>query len=141
MVRGLHQRLFAILLVACAAAGCDDGTPTIPTTVTQPITETFIGQVTQSGSAMHNFNTSRGGAIVATLKAIGSDNTVVVSFSLGTWTGSACSLVLVNDGATGGAILTGTMTGAGTLCVRVGDQGNITASQPASYTIEVTHPE
>jgi hypothetical protein len=33
------------------------------------------------------------------------------------------------------------MTGAGTLCVRVGDQGNITASQPASYTIEVTHPE
>jgi hypothetical protein len=89
---------------------------------------------------MHNFSTSTSGAIVATLKAIGTDNTLVVSFALGTWTGSACSLVLENPAASGGAILTGTMTGAGTLCVRVGDQGNIPASQPASYTIEVTHP-
>jgi len=141
MVRGLYGRIFAILLVACAAAGCDDNTPTIPTTPTVPVTETFTGQVTQSGSSMHNFNTSRGGAIVATLKAIGTDNTLVVSFALGTWTGTACSLVLENPAATGGAILTGTMTGAGTLCVRVGDQGNITTGQPASYTIEVTHPE
>jgi hypothetical protein len=49
--------------------------------------------------------------------------------------------VLENPAATGGAILTGTMTGAGTLCVRVGDQGNIAAGQPAAYTIEVTHPQ
>lgn len=141
MVRGFDRRLLAILLLACAAAGCDDDTPTIPTTPTVPVTETFTGQVTQSGSSVHNFNTSRGGAIVATLKEIGRDNTLIVSFSLGTWTGSACSLVLENPAATGGAVLTGTMTGAGTLCVRVGDQGNIAGGQPASYTIEVTHPE
>jgi hypothetical protein len=106
-----------------------------------PVTETFTGQVVQSGSSIHNFSTSSSGAIVATLKAIGTDNSLVVSFALGTWTGSACSLVLENPAATGGAILTGTMTGAGTLCVRVGDQGNIAAGQPASYTIEVTHPQ
>ena len=141
MVRGFYRRLFAVLLAACALAGCDDGTPTIPTTPTVPVTETFTGQVSQSGSSMHNFNTSSSGAIVATLKAIGTDNTLVVSFALGTWTGSACSLVLENPAATGGAILNGTMTGAGTLCDRVGDQGNIAAGQPASYTIEVTHPQ
>jgi hypothetical protein len=140
MVGRLHGRLFAILLVACAAAGCDDDITTTPITPTVPVTETFTGQVTPSGSSMHNFNTSRGGAIVATLKEIGTDNTLVVSFSLGTWTGSACSIVLENPAATGGAILTGTMTGAGELCVRVGDQGNITAGQRAAYTIEVTHP-
>jgi hypothetical protein len=127
--------------VACAAAGCDDDTPTIPITPTVPVTETFTGQVAQSGSSMHTFSTTSSGAIAATLKAIGSDNTLVVSFALGTWTGSACSLVLENPAATGGALLTGTMTGAGTLCVRVGDQGNIAAGQPASYTIEVTHPQ
>ena len=140
MVRALNGRIFAILLVACVAAGCDDDITTTPITPSAPVTETFTGQVTQSGSSMHNFTTSASGAIVATLKSIGADNTLVVSFALGTWTGSACSLVLENPAATGGAILTGTMTGAGTLCVRVGDQGNIQANQPASYTIEVTHP-
>jgi hypothetical protein len=140
MVRALNGRIFAILLVACGVAGCDDDITTTPITPTAPITETFTGQVTQSGSSMHNFSTSASGAIVATLKAIGTDNTLVVSFALGTWTGLACSLVLENPAATGGAQLTGTMTGAGTLCVRVGDQGNIPANQPASYTIEVTHP-
>jgi hypothetical protein len=140
MVRALNGRIFAILLVAFGVAGCDDDITTTPTTPSAPVTETFTGQVGQSGSSMHNFSTSASGAIVATLKAIGTDNTLVVSFALGTWTGSACSLVLENPAATGGAILTGTMTGAGTLCVRVGDQGNIPANQPASYTIEVTHP-
>jgi len=141
MVRGLYGRLFAILILACGAAGCDDDTPTTPTPPAVSVTETFTGQVAQSGSSMHNFTTSTSGAIVATLKSIGTDNTLVVSFALGTWTGSACSLVLENPAATGGAELKGTMTGAGTLCVRVGDQGNIRAGQPASYTIEVTHPQ
>jgi hypothetical protein len=140
MMRGFNGRFIAILFAACAAAGCDDEIKTTPVTPTVPVTETFSGQVAQSGSSIHNFSTSRSGAVVATLTAIGTDNTTVVSFALGTWTGSGCSLVLENAAATGGAVLTGTMTGAGTLCVRVGDQGNIGAGQPAAYTIEVTHP-
>jgi hypothetical protein len=143
MVRGLSGRLLALLVVmavAGLAAGCDDETPTTPTTPTVPVTVTFTGQVTQSGSATHNFSTTTSGAVSATLKAIGTDNTLVVSFALGTWTGSACSVVLANDAATGGAVLSGTMTGAGTLCARVGDVGNIAAGQTATYTIEVTHP-
>ena len=139
MVRGLFGRLFMILLVAGGAAGCDDDTPTTPTTPTVFVTETFTGSVGQNGSATHSFSTATSGAVTATLKTIGTDNTLVVSFALGTWTGSACSLVLANDAATGGASLQGTMTGQGTLCARIGDVGNI-GTTAASYTIEVVHP-
>jgi hypothetical protein len=141
MVRGLSGRILAILLLAGMAAGCDDEVTTPPTTPTVPVTVTFTGQVEKSGSATHNFSMTTSGAVTATLKSIGTDNTLVVSFALGTWTGSACSVVLANDAATGGAVLgPGTMTGAGTLCARIGDVGNIPAGQTAAYTIEVTHP-
>ena len=96
--------------------------------------------MTQNGAATHNFDVGSSGSVTALLKTIGSDNTVVVSFALGTWTGSACSIVLANDGATGGAILNGTMTGIGTLCARVSDVGNLAAGAEVPYTIEVVHP-
>jgi hypothetical protein len=140
MVRAFNGRWLAIGLLACLAAACDDSTPTIPTNPVLPKTESFSGVVTQNGSETHNFDVGGAGAVIATLKAVGTDNTLVVSFALGTWTGSACSIVLANDAATGGAILTGTMTGLGTLCTRVGDVGNVAAGAGAQYTIEITHP-
>ena len=140
MLRVFNGRLFAIVLLACVAAACDDDTPTTPITPTLPKTETFTGVVTQNGAQTHNFEVGASGTVVATLKAIGADNTLVVSFALGTWTGTSCSIVLANDAATGGAILNGTMTGIGTLCARVGDVGNVAAGAGAPYTIEVVHP-
>jgi len=140
MLRMFNGRLFAIVLLACFVAACDDDTPTIPTPIVTTVTQTFTGVVTQNGASSHNFDVGGAGAVVATLKAIGTDNTLVVSFALGTWTGTACSLVLANDAATGGAVLTGTMTGVGTLCARVGDVGNVAAGNGAEYTIEVVHP-
>jgi hypothetical protein len=140
MLRVFNKRLLAIVLLSVVAAACDDDTPITPTTPTVPKTESFSGVVTQNGSQTHNFDAGAAGAVTAVLKSIGSDNTLVVSFALGTWTGSACSIVLANDAATGGAILTGTMTGIGTLCARVGDVGNIPAGPGVAYTIEVVHP-
>ena len=140
MLRVLNGRVLAILILACAAAACDDDTATTPTTPTDPKTETFSGTVVQNGARTHNFDVGGTGTVTATLKSIGADNTLIVSFALGTWTGSACSVVLANDAATGGAVLSGTMTGIGTLCARVGDVGNIAAGPGASYTIEVVHP-
>jgi hypothetical protein len=140
MLRVIKGRWLAVALLACLAAGCDDDTPTTPTSPTAPKTETFSGVVTQNGAQTHNFDVFGAGAVSATLKAIGADNTLVVSFALGTWTGSACSVVLANDAATGGSVLTGTMTGIGKLCARVGDVGNVSAGAGATYTIEVTHP-
>ena len=140
MLRVFNKRLFAIVLLACVAAACDDEDPFTPITPTVPKTESFNGVVTQSGATTHNFDVGAAGSVVATLKAIGTDNTLVVSFSLGTWTGTACSIVLANDAATGGAILTGTMTGIGTLCARVGDVGNVPSGPGVGYTIEIVHP-
>ena len=140
MVRVLNGRLMVIVLLAFLAAACDDDITTTPITPTAPKTESFSGVVTQSGATTHNFDVGAAGSVVATLKSIGADNTLVVSFSLGTWTGTACSIVLANDAATGGAILTGTMTGIGTLCARVGDVGNVPSGPGVAYTIEVVHP-
>jgi hypothetical protein len=141
MLGVFNKRLFAIVLLACVAAACDDDDPNLtPISPTLPKTESFSGTVTQSGATTHNFDVGAAGAVVATLKTVGADNTLVVSFALGTWTGTACSIVLANDAATGGAILTGTMTGIGTLCARVGDVGNIPSGPGVAYTIEVVHP-
>jgi hypothetical protein len=140
MLRVFNKRLIAIVLLAFVAAACDDEDPTTPISPTLPKTESFSGVVTQSGATTHNFDVGAAGSVVATLKTIGADNTLVVSFSLGTWTGTACSIVLANDAATGGAILTGTMTGIGTLCARVGDIGNVPSGPGVAYTIEVVHP-
>jgi hypothetical protein len=140
MVRLLNGRLMVIVLLALFGAACDDDITTTPITPTVPKTESFAGVVTQSGATTHNFDVGAAGSVVATLKNVGSDNTLVVSFSLGTWTGTACSIVLANDAATGGAILTGTMTGIGTLCARVGDVGNVPSGPGVAYTIEVVHP-
>ena len=141
MLRVLSKRCLGVLLLAGAVAACDDdASPTTPAPAA-PVTETFAGLVTQNGAASHSFAASAGGAITATLKTIGTDNRLVVGFGLGNWnsTNSSCSLVVANDAATGGAVLSGTLTAAGTLCVRVYDVGNI-AGPPAPYSIEVVHP-
>ena len=136
----LNRRLLAIVLLACAVLGCDDeNVPTAPTP-NPTVTETFQGTVAASGAATHSFSVAASGTVKATLTAIGTDNTLVVSFALGNWSTDACSVVLANDAATGGAVLSGTMTGAGTLCARVSDVGNIQQGQTAGYTIQIEHP-
>lgn len=135
-----------IVLVAVAALGlsaCDDETPTTPTTPQNPVTETFTGSVTQNGAQTHSFSTASSGAVTATLKEVKPDNALIIGFSLGNWnaTAGSCLIVLDNSAATGGGpSLTGTMTGVGTLCVRVYDVGNISAGTPITYTVEVVHP-
>jgi hypothetical protein len=136
-------KFLCVLLLACTLAGCDDE-PDLPTnpTLPDPVTDTFSGTITQNGAATHNFAAAAGGAVAATLKTIGTDNTLVVGLSLGNWnsTSSACTIVKANDAATGGSVITGTMTAAGSLCVRIYDVGNVTAASPAAYSVEVVHP-
>ena len=140
----LNRRTIGGLLLACVcafAAGCDDD-PTLPTpTPPNPVTDMFSGQLTPNGAVTHSFNTVTGGTVTATLKTIGSDNTLVVGLTVGNWnaTASTCSAVLSNDTATGGSVLTGTMTNTGALCVRIYDVGNITTAV-TPYSIEVVHP-
>ena len=135
-------------MLACAAllsvfaAGCDDVTdPTTPTTPT-PVTETLAGEITQNGAESKSFSVGGAGTVTATLKTIGDDNTLVVGFSLGNWTDSTgtCTVVKANDAATAGAVISGTMSASGTLCLRMYDVGNVPAGKAVPYSVEIQHP-
>ena len=143
MLRVLNRRLLGLLLLTALVAACDDeNTPTTPTPTPDPVTRTFSGTVARNGAATHDFAVSGGGQVRATLQQIGPDSGLVAGFALGNWnaTASSCSVVLSNDAATTGAVLQGTVTAAGTLCVRIFDVGNIPAGTPAPYTVQVVHP-
>lgn len=124
----------AILTVSCS--GEIDNLPTTPDPVT--VTETFTGTININGAATHNVFTNATGTVTATLTSLGENPPEKVGFSMGTLSGSTCSLVLTNDNAVVTSVITGTVsTLAGSLCVRVYDVGALT--QSVSYTFTVTH--
>ena len=142
MRRSIPTLLLLATLATCAA-GCDDETPITPNLPTNPgapltFTETFTGSLNTNGGSTSPFTATTGGTITATLTTVAPDATVVVGLSLGTWTGSACQVVIANDSAIQGAIISGTVTSAASLCVRVYDVGKVTA--PVNYTITVVRP-
>lgn len=141
----MTHRLFAapvlILALSLVAGACgnslDTGTPTSPTTPTT-ITETFSDTLNKNGGRTHDFTSQASGTLTATLTLLEPDSTLVVGFSAGTWNGSSCQIVLANDKATQGTVITGGVSSFGSLCVRIYDVGNIT--EPVTYEITVVHP-
>ena len=110
--------------------------PTTPDPVT--VTESFTGSVNINGAATHTFITSATGTVKATLISLGENPPAAIGLSLGTLSGSTCSLVLTNDKAVVTSIVSGTVTTlGGSLCVRIYDVGSLTASVP--YEIRVEH--
>lgn len=139
------QRPIAHFLVAAAlaasAAACDSGeAPTTPTTPTPAptVTETFTGSITVNGAMTFPFSVAGSGTVTAALTTVGPDSGVSVSLSLGTWNGSLCQIVLANDSAIQGTVVTGSVGAAGTLCTRVQDVGKMV--QPLTFQITVIHP-
>jgi hypothetical protein len=140
MPRPTCVRLLLIAaLLATAACGDDNenSTPITPTTPTT-VTETFADAIGRNGARTHSFSTSASGSVTATLTTLSPDSALVVGFSLGTWNGSVCQIVLANDAATQGTVVTGGVSSFGSLCVRIYDVGNITDT--ISYEITVVHP-
>jgi hypothetical protein len=133
-----------IVLLAFAAAGCsDDNFPTDPgTTPPTIITEPpFVGTITPNGAITQPFTATSFGAVVVTLIALdpNPDNTVRVGLSLGTWNGQACQMILSNDNAGTGTVITGQITSAAALCARIYDaMGSLT--EPVAFEIRITHP-
>jgi hypothetical protein len=140
MFRGIAR---GIGLAALAAlAGACGSTPTTPTAPIATITETYQGTVIPASAGVFTFTTLTGGSIVATLTTIGPDNTKTVGFSLGTYSGAVCTVILDNIAATQGFAFNATASSIGTYCVRIYDNGNIkTDNIPYTFTITVTHPQ
>lgn len=132
--------LSAAALVVLGVAGCDSQINNLPTTPDPVIvTENFDGVVNVNGSVTHTFFTSATGTVTATLTGLGDNPPSKIGFSMGTYAGSTCSIVLRNDNAVATSVITGTVTTlAGSLCISVYDVGALTA--PVSYTVTVVHP-
>jgi hypothetical protein len=127
------------LTAALCLAGCDnelEDLPTIPDPVT--VTDEFTGTINVNGAATHTFVVVQSGATTATLTEVLPDPAIGVGFTMGTWNGTVCQTVLSNDNAIQGNALVGTSTGAGTLCVRIHDNGKLT--EPLTYKLTVVHP-
>src|SRR5262245_3292457 len=131
-----------IVLLTFAAAGCSDDIQTEPTTPPTIITEPpFVGTITTNGAITNPFTATTFGAVVVTLVALdpNPDATVRVGLSLGTWNGQACQMILSNDNAGVGAVITGQISSAAALCARIYDaRGSLT--EPTAFEIRITHP-
>jgi len=131
-----------VLPLALMAGACSSVYDTFPTTPDPVIvTETFTGTININGAATHSFFTSATGSVTATLTSLGETPPTNVGFSLGTFSGTTCSVNvgLFSDKAVVNTVVIGTVsTLGGSLCVRINDVGALTESVP--YTITVQHP-
>jgi hypothetical protein len=141
-MRGVIQGVL-LLGVLAGAAACNDNTitptPTTPTPTANPITEPpFTGTLTRNGAVTYPFTATAGGTVTATLTTLTPDPALGIGLQIGTWTGSACQVVIANDNAAEKAAVTGTVTAAASLCVRVYDVGKLNA--PADFNVTIVHP-
>ena len=137
--------MYGLLVVPLAftAGACSSALDSLPTTPDPVIvTDVFTGTITINGAASHPFFTSATGIVTATLTSLGETPPAMVGFSLGTFSGTTCSITssgLFNDRAVVNSVVQGTVsTLGGSLCVRINDVGSLT--EPVPYEIKVQHP-
>jgi hypothetical protein len=140
MLRGIARGVVVAALGALAGACGSSTTPTTPTVVT--ITENYTGTLIPASAGTFTFTTLTGGSVVSTLTTIGPDNTKTVGFSLGTYNGVTCTVILDNAAATQGFAFNAATSSIGTYCVRIYDNGSTTTDGvPYTFTITVAHPQ
>jgi hypothetical protein len=140
-MRSLIYGVF-LLTLALMAGACSSIYDTLPMTPDPVIvTDVFTGTINVNGAASHPFFTSATGTVTATLSSLGETPPAAVGFSLGTFSGTTCSVTtgLFNDKAVVNTVILGTIsTLGGSLCVRINDVGSLT--EPVTYEIKVQHP-
>jgi hypothetical protein len=131
--------LLCPLVIATTFIGCSSGnnTPQVPT---QPslvtITQSFSGTLTVNGAQTHSFTVDRAGTVSAQVKSL-SDQAATLGVSLGTYNGSACTIIISKTDAVLNTAVAGTAQSTGQFCVWVNDVGKLTSG--LDYTIDVTH--
>jgi hypothetical protein len=140
----MHRPLLcaALAVAIFAGAGCADdeleGLP--PTAPTNPeITEPpFTGTLTVNGGVTKPFDVSAVGTVTAIIDSLEpAAASLTVGLALGTWNGTSCQVVLANDTAGVGSGIAGFANGAGNLCARIYDIGQLT--EPVTFTVTIKH--
>ena len=140
MRRSLLRGILFVTLAAATASACgnDEAGPGPTTPTPTPKTETHTSTLSINGAiTFAPINVTQAGSANATIKTLAPDATAIVGIALGTWSGTTCSIVLANDIASQGSVVSGVVQDAGVLCARVYDVGKLTA--PTTFTIDVTH--
>jgi hypothetical protein len=138
MPRSTLSKLLVVAVALGFWACANNSTTTSPTSPTTTTTETFEGTLNPNGAKTFPFTVLAAGTVTATLTTVSPDASVAIGLALGTWNGAACQIVLANDSATQGTVVTGSASAAGNLCTRVYDVGNLT--DVASFVVTVVHP-
>jgi hypothetical protein len=135
--------LLAVFATGTAACNNNDSTSTVTTptttTPTATVTEVFSGTLNLNGASTYPFTATAAGTVTATLTTLTPDATLPIGLSLGTWTGSACQVVIANDSAAQTAAISGTVTSAAALCVRVYDPA-AKVTTASDFTVTIVHP-
>ena len=134
-VRHALLGLLALLFVAGAAPACGGTSLVAPAT---SYTDSFSGTLARTLAYTYPFTAQQAGTVTASYQSIGTDNSIVLGLAIGTWNGSSCNITLENDSATVGTVVSGTVSAAANLCVRVYDVGYVI--NPLTYTVQVVHP-
>ena len=141
MLRGIVRGIVLAALAASVGA-CDSETTTPPAPTPIIISETYSGTLIPASAGTFTFTTLTGGAVISTLTKVGPDNTKTVGFSLGTYGGGVCTVILDNAAAIEGFLFTAATSSIGTYCVRIYDNGSVTTDNiPYTFTITVSHPQ
>ena len=142
-MRRLSGSVGLVLSLALGAAGCDNNitTNTTPTGPTETVTESYAGSITPNGAVSYFFGSTAAGTMTATILTLSPDSTLSLGLSIGTWNGVGCQSVISNERASQGTTITGNVSGAGTLCVRIFDAlGTIPADPKVTFELVVVHP-
>jgi len=76
--------------------------------------------------------------VTATLTSLSPDATAIAGFAMGEWTGIACVERIANDTAAQATVISGNVSAAAQLCIRVRDVGRFT--EPVDYEVTVVYP-
>jgi hypothetical protein len=140
-MRRLTGGVTLALAVALGAAACDNklDTPAAATGPTVTVTESFAGSLTPSGAVTYFFTTTAAGPLTATILTLTPDGSTSLGLALGTWNGATCQTTIANDRAGQGTTVTGNVSGAGSVCVRIYDANGVVPATE-QFEIVVVHP-
>jgi hypothetical protein len=127
-------RLPGLVLLAALSGACSADSITSDA---DRLTDTFAGTLVAKASDGHLITVAKDGNLDVTLTSLIPTTTITVGLGVGQPVAEGCSLLIYNEGAKAGTILSGSV-GPGTYCVIVYDVGNVTG--PLTYTVSVVHP-
>ena len=135
-----HFPLTFLLALTVMAAGCNLFNNSDAPDTAAITTDTFNGPLAQNSSIVFGFKVTTAGTVSVTLTSVTPATSATLGLGVGTSSnGTTCSLTNSTSAAVAGSAAQLTTTlGPGPYCVKVYDEGHLTAA--SSVALSVAHP-